>query len=84
MNINKQAKNSFIEYILQNEPQRTYTADVYQTYIVVSATDISYFKSITMALQHYKNECNYTAALFQCRAFFAKYGDDNIKVMRLV
>jgi hypothetical protein len=83
MNITKHAKNSFIEYILQNEPQKTYTADVYKTYIVLSANNISYFESITTALQHYKNECNYTAALFQCMAYFAKHGYDNIKVMRL-
>ena len=83
MNISKQAKNRFIEYILQNEPKRTYTADVYQTYIVLSANGTNYFKSITRALKHYKNECNYTAALFQCRAYFAKYGDDILNVKRI-
>jgi hypothetical protein len=85
MNITKHAKNSFISYILQNEPQRTYTGDVHQTYIVLNGMQANYFKSITTALMHYKNECNYTnAAIFQCRAFFAKRGDDVLHVKRIV
>lgn len=84
MNITKHAKNSFISYILQNEPHRAYTGDVHHTYIVLNGMKANYFKNITTALMHYQNECNYSAAVFQCRAFFAKYGDDMLQVKRIV
>lgn len=84
MNITKHAKNSFISYILQNEPHKAYTGDVHQTYIVLNGMKANYFKNITTALMHYQNECNYSAAVFQCRAFFAKYGDDVLQVKRIV
>ena len=85
MNITKHAKNSFISYILQNEPRKTYTGDVHHTYIVLNGMKANYFNSITTALMHYKNECNQVnAAIFQCRAFFAKRGDDSLKVKRIV
>jgi len=85
MNITKHAKNSFISYILQNEPHRAYTGDLHRTYIVLNGMKANYFNSITIALMYYENECNYmNAAIFQCRAFFAKYGDDLLQVKRIV
>lgn len=82
MNITKHAKNSFISYILQNEPHRAYTGDIYKTYIVFVGLQANYFNSITTALMHYQNEPN-NSCVFQCNAFFPKHGNDYIKVYKI-
>lgn len=84
MNITKQAKNSFISYILSTKAHKTYTGDTYSTYIVLNGLQAKYFNNINKSLRYYQNECNNAAAVFQCRAFFAKYGDDVLHVKRIV